>query len=187
MPPPDTVAPSPAPLSAEFDRTGMPARDRSPPTPPSERAHPASPATADAGFEATEARPTAHIEPEHDPAATPPAPEDAGAGSAAQDLVRPGESGERGPVWDELADRAAHYATRARGAGTRRTYKSAWTHFSAWCRSLGREPLSGDADLIAMYVVRRADDGLTVSSIRVALAAIRTAHQLAGVALDLSH
>src|SRR5206468_305907 len=143
-------------------------------------------ATADAGFEATEARPTAHIEPEHDPAATPPAPEDAGAGSAAQDLVRPGESGELGPVWDELADRAAHYATRARGAGTRRTYKSAWTHFSAWCRSLGREPLSGDADLIAMYVVRRADDGLTVSSIRVALAAIRTAHQLAGVALDLS-
>ncbi len=37
-----------------------------------------------------------------------------------------------------------------------------------------------------MYVVRRADDGLTVSSIRVALAAIRTAHLLAGVALDLS-
>src|SRR4051794_25267155 len=37
-----------------------------------------------------------------------------------------------------------------------------------------------------MYIVRRADDGLTVSSIRVALAAIRTAHQLAGVALDLS-
>src|SRR3954454_21743284 len=37
-----------------------------------------------------------------------------------------------------------------------------------------------------MYVVRRADDGLTVSSIRVALAAIRTAHQLAGVGLDLT-
>ena len=89
-------------------------------------------------------------------------------------------------AWDALADRAAHYATRARGAGTRRTYRSAWTHFSQWCRSLGREPLSGDPDLVAMYVVRRADDGLTVSSIRVALAAIRTAHQLAGVALDLS-
>ncbi len=36
-------------------------------------------------------------------------------------------------------------------------------------------------------MVRRADDGLTVSSIRVALAAIRTAYLLAGVALDLSH
>src|SRR4051812_20956195 len=94
----------------------------------------------------------------------------------------PGGGQELGP-WDALADRAAHYAARARGAGTRRTYRSAWTHFSQWCRSLGREPLSGDPDLVAMYVVRRADDGLTVSSIRVALAAIRTAHQLAGVAL----
>lgn len=45
--------------------------------------------------------------------------------NAAQDLVLPGETGALGPVWNELADRAAHYATRARGAGTRRTYKSA--------------------------------------------------------------
>ena len=103
-----------------------------------------------------------------------------------QALLRPAETGALGPVWDALADRAAHYATRARGAGTRRTYRSAWTHFSQWCRDLGREPLGGDPDLVAMYVVRRADDGLTVSSIRVALAAIRTAYQLAGVPLDLS-
>ena len=38
-----------------------------------------------------------------------------------------------------------------------------------------------------MYIVRRADDGLTVSSLRVALAAIRTAHLLAGLSLDLRH
>ena len=99
--------------------------------------------------------------------------------------IRP-EAGALGPVWDALTDRAAHYATRARGDGTRRTYRSAWAHFSAWCASLGREPLSGDPEVVAMYVVRRADDGLAVSSIRVALAAIRTAHQLAGVGLDLS-
>jgi site-specific recombinase XerD len=108
------------------------------------------------------------------------------AGTPVQALLRPAETGSLGPVWDALADRAAHYATRARGAGTRRTYRSAWTHFSGWCRELGREPLGGDPDLVAMYVVRRADDGLTVSSIRVALAAIRTAYQLAGVPLDLT-
>ena len=96
------------------------------------------------------------------------------------------EPGAPGPDWDALAERAAHYATRARGDGTRRTYRSAWIHFSAWCASLGRDPLSGDPELVSMYVVRRADDGLAVSSIRVALAAIRTAHQLAGVGLDLS-
>jgi integrase len=38
-----------------------------------------------------------------------------------------------------------------------------------------------------MYVVRLADQGLAVSSIRVAIAAIRTAHLLAGRSIDLRH
>jgi len=88
---------------------------------------------------------------------------------------------------EELSARATQYATRARGDGTRRAYRSAWQGFAAWCHSLGREPLAGDADTIAMYVVRRADDGLAVSTLRVHLAAIRTAHLLAGVPLDLRH
>jgi len=87
----------------------------------------------------------------------------------------------------ELSRRAAVYATRARGDGTRRTYRSAWRHYTAWCASLGRAPLGADPDTIAMYVVRLADAGLAVSSIRVALAAIKTAHLLAGQALDLRH
>ncbi len=86
---------------------------------------------------------------------------------------------------DALTARAAVYATRAHGTGTRRAYRSAWQAFSTWCRSLGRDPLAGDADTVAMYVVRRADDGLAVASIRVALAAIRAAHRLAGIPLDL--
>ena len=45
--------------------------------------------------------------------------------------------------------------------------------YEAWCASLGREPLAGDPDTVAMYVVRCADagsaghGGLAVSSIRV--------------------
>ena len=91
---------------------------------------------------------------------------------------------------DELGDlsrRAAVYATRAKGEGTRRAYRSAWRQYETWCASLGREPLGGDHDTIAMYVVRLADLGLAISSIRVALAAIRTAHLLAGRTLDLRH
>ncbi len=88
---------------------------------------------------------------------------------------------------EDLSRRAALYATRARGDGTRRTYRSAWHHFSTWCESLGRAPLPADPDTLAMYVVRRADEGLTVSSLRVALAAIKTAHLLAGLSLDLRH
>src|SRR5690242_16286104 len=85
----------------------------------------------------------------------------------------------------ELSRRAALYATRARGDGTRRAYRAAWRQYETWCRSLGREPLAADPDTIAMHVVRLADAGLAVSSIRVALAAIRTAHLLAGRAIDL--
>lgn len=88
---------------------------------------------------------------------------------------------------EELSRRAALYATRARGDGTRRAYRTAWRHFSAWCEGLGRSPLPVDPDTLAMYIVRRADDGLAVSSLRVALAAIRTAHLLAGRSLDLRH
>ena len=88
---------------------------------------------------------------------------------------------------DELSRRAAIYATRARGDGTRRAYRSAWHQYAAWCAALAREPLAADPDTIAMYVVRLADQGLAVSSIRVALAAIRTAHLLAGRSIDLRH
>jgi site-specific recombinase XerD len=88
---------------------------------------------------------------------------------------------------EELSRRAALYATRAKGDGTRRAYRSAWRSFEAWCRDLGREPLGADPDTIAMYVVRCADAGFAVSSIRVALAAIRTAHLLAGLSVDLRH
>ena len=88
---------------------------------------------------------------------------------------------------EALSRRAAHYAVRARGEGTRRAYRSAWAGFCAWCASLGRPPLAGDPDTIAMYLVRRADDGCAVSTLRVALAAIQTAHRMAGVPLDVRH
>jgi len=97
------------------------------------------------------------------------------------------DGADRGPELEELSGRAAAYATRARGSGTRRAYRSAWRHYEAWCQSLGRAPLTTDPDTIAMYVVRLADAGQAVSSIRVALAAIRTAHLLAGISLDLRH
>ena len=91
-----------------------------------------------------------------------------------------------GPVWDDLADRALNYVTRAHGDDTLHTYHSACIHFSGWCASLSRDPSSDDPELVATYVVRIGDDRLAVSSIRVALAAIWIAHQLAGVGLFLS-
>ena len=102
------------------------------------------------------------------------------------DLLVPGGAA-RVEELQALSARAAVYATRARGEGTRRAYRSAWSAFEAWCTALGREPLAGDPETLAMYAVRCADRGLAVASLRVHLAAIQAAHRLAGVALDLRH
>ena len=59
------------------------------------------------------------------------------------DLQVPG-SPEQAATIQALAARAAVYATLARGDGTRRTYRSAWRAYEAWCSSLGRPPLAGD-------------------------------------------
>ena len=102
------------------------------------------------------------------------------------DLQVPGAASRHAEL-QALAARAAIYATRARGEGTRRVYRSAWRGYQSWCCSLGREPLGGDPDLLAMYATRRADEGVAVSTLRVDLAAIRTAHLLAGIPLDMRH
>ena len=39
---------------------------------------------------------------------------------------------------EELSRRAAIYATRAKGDGTRRAYRAAWRQYEAWCAGLGR-------------------------------------------------
>lgn len=86
----------------------------------------------------------------------------------------------------ELAGQAAAWATRARGAGTLRAYRSAWTQYTAWCERLGFAPLTGEAEIIGLYLVKAAETR-TVPTLRVHLAAIATAHRLAGVPVDLKH
>ncbi len=54
-----------------------------------------------------------------------------------------------------VPDGAAHAAELEELS--RRAYRSAWRQYAAWCASLGREPLAGDPDTVAMY--RCADQG----------------------------
>ena len=103
----------------------------------------------------------------------------------APDLAQPTDLLPAAPAAVDLSGLAAGYATRARGAGTRRVYRSAWQGFAAWCATLGQDPLPADPEVIAWYVTKRAHEGCAVATIRVDLAAIRTAHLLAGHPLDL--
>ena len=79
------------------------------------------------------------------------------------DLQVPG-SPEQAATLQALAARAAVYATRARGDGTRRTYRSAWRAYETWYGILGRPPVAGDPETVTMYAVHAADRGLSPSA-----------------------
>ena len=85
----------------------------------------------------------------------------------------------------DLAQDAARYAEQASGPGTRRAYTSAWAAFALWCQHHDLAPLAGDPGIVALYLTARANDGLSVSSLGVARAAIRARHRMAKVPLDL--
>lgn len=84
-----------------------------------------------------------------------------------------------------FAHRAAVYAAASHGDGTLRAYRSAWRAWSAWCATHDLNPLAGDSDALAAYLAARADTGLSVASLRVALAGITHACKLAGV--EIAH
>ena len=132
---------------------------------------------------------------EHPEAAEPPAPPLASRPLAAADartvlVVAPTPMTGPGTALSfaltDLAERAAGYASRASGDGTRAAYGSAWKMYAVWCDAHQRQPLAGDPAQVALYLTQRAEDGLAVSSLKVARAAIRAAHRLAGVSLDLA-
>lgn len=85
-----------------------------------------------------------------------------------------------------LAAQAAAYVTQARSPGTRRAYRSAWGQYTTWCARLGLAPLSGDPQLVGMYLTA-ASERLAVATLQVHLAAIVTAHRLVGLSLDPGH
>ena len=101
-------------------------------------------------------------------------------------IARPGEPGQVSGELTRLRARSADYATRAFGAGTLRAYRSAWKGFSTWCAHHGLDPFGGAAGPVRLYVTHLADVPRSISTIRVALAAIATAYRLSGHALDLT-
>lgn len=92
------------------------------------------------------------------------------------------QSGQLGP--DQLSEAAAAYADAGMAENTRRAFRSSLKGFVSWCASVGRRPLPADALTVAEYLTARAPD-LTVSTLALHLAAIRKAHELAG--LDAPH
>ena len=68
----------------------------------------------------------------------------------------------------------------SKSPATRRAYRSAWTAWTAWAGEHGLETLPAEPEHVAMFLAQRAEDGASMSTLRMATAAIGAAHDLAG-------
>jgi len=83
-------------------------------------------------------------------------------------------------------EQAAGYAAQASAAATQRAYASDWADWTAWCGMAGINPLPGAPAALGAYLAGRTAT-LSVATLSRRVAAIATAHRLAGHHLDTRH
>lgn len=77
---------------------------------------------------------------------------------------------------DTLGSRAREYVAESQAGNTTRAYRTAWRHFEAWCQANRRISRPADPGALCDYLADCADDGVSVSTLGVRLAAISKAH-----------
>jgi integrase len=77
-------------------------------------------------------------------------------------------------------DRAEHYERASRSERTWRQYKSAWKSWERWCALNGWTALPADMNGVKLYIAWLADSGRSLATINGYLAAIASAHSIAG-------
>ena len=82
---------------------------------------------------------------------------------------------------DEQRRRVADALESAQSENTRKNYASQFRKFRTWCELEGYPPLPAQPEVLAAYVAELADDGKSMSTIRLAVAAIVDAHRRAGL------
>ncbi len=79
-----------------------------------------------------------------------------------------------------LAEAATSFAKQARSDATRRAYSQQWARFASWCDGHGLMSCPARPETVALYLTAAAQDGLSVSTMSLALTAIATAHRTSG-------
>jgi len=79
-----------------------------------------------------------------------------------------------------LSDGTRERLERSVPENTKRAYARQWEQFTAWCGDTGRSPLPATPQTLAEYVSYLADRDRAPATIEQAIAAIRTAHRVAG-------
>jgi integrase len=79
-----------------------------------------------------------------------------------------------------MSDGTRERLERSVPENTKRAYARQWDQFTAWCSDAGRTAIPATPHTLAEYVSRLADLDRAPSTIEQAIAAIRTAHRVAG-------
>ena len=82
---------------------------------------------------------------------------------------------------DEQRRRVADALENAQSENTRRNYAGQYSKFCAWCEREDQSALPAQPEVVAAYTAELADDGKSMSTIRLAVAAIVDAHRSAGL------
>ena len=82
---------------------------------------------------------------------------------------------------DEQRQRVADALESAQSENTRRNYASQFRKFRSWCEQESYSPLPAQPEVLAAYAVELADDGMSMSTVRLAVAAIVDAHRHVGL------
>ena len=90
-------------------------------------------------------------------------------------------------VRSEHAERIEAAVADVLSANTRRAYATAWRAWSAWCASERIEPLPAQPVHVAAYLAERAEDGVGISTLRTAVAAIAHEHASRGAPSPAIH
>ena len=82
---------------------------------------------------------------------------------------------------DEQRRRVADALENAQSENTRRNYAGQYRKFRAWCEDEEQSALPAQPEVVAAYAAELADDGKSMSTIRLAVAAIVDAHRRVGL------
>ena len=82
---------------------------------------------------------------------------------------------------DEQRRRVADALENAQSENTRRNYAGQYRKFRAWCEREEQSALPAQAEVVAAYAAELAEDGKSMSTIRLAVAAIVDAHRSVGL------
>ena len=87
---------------------------------------------------------------------------------------------------DEQRRRVADALENAQSENTRRNYAGQYRKFRAWCEREDQSALPAQPEVVAAYVAELAEDGKSMSTIRLAVAAIVDAHRSVGLAIRMT-